>query len=487
VPRTDPLDRLLERAAAGEAGPVYVVSGDRVLSEPAAERLAAGLAAAAGCPVETHKRPTRLSPILADLKTYSLFSTAKVVLAVETGVLADRQAAATFVDQAADVLPLGEGADLSPREHQAAVRLVQAVRLFDLDPYGAAPEAVLSNLPDWVFKGGETRKRARSKKQAESVQKDLALLLERAALAEIEGFAEDEVSGLAAAARGELPDGHALVLAESSVAPDHPVVQVVRERESLIALSEVKEGQRGGWDGLSELAAELGRQTRMPIARDALAELARRTLQKSDDYGSKDATADSTSRLAAEYRKLAEVAAGRGAGEIDRDLVLQAVEDRGEEDVFQILDAIGEGKGAAALDSLGRYLASGTDQLALRLRFFALLAGFCTNLTAIAGMMVQENLRPGVGNYGQFKSALAPRIQKGLQTDGGGEEKNPLSGLHPYRLHRAYMAASRMNPKYLGKLPWRVLETEIRLKGDSGDPDAALSELVAELAEAARR
>jgi hypothetical protein len=58
----------------------------------------------------------------------------------------------------------------------------------------------------------------------------------------------------------------------------------------------------------------------------------------------------------------------------------------------------------------------------------------------------------------------------------------PLADLHPYRLHRAYLAASRIGAPILQGLPARVLETELRLKGESGDPDAALTELIAFLA-----
>jgi hypothetical protein len=31
-----------------------------------------------------------------------------------------------------------------------------------------------------------------------------------------------------------------------------------------------------------------------------------------------------------------------------------------------------------------------------------------------------------------------------------------------------------MDESYLARLPWRVLETELALKGESGDPAAAL-------------
>jgi hypothetical protein len=162
------------------------------------------------------------------------------------------------------------------------------------------------------------------------------------------------------------------------------------------------------------------------------------------------------------------------------ELVEDAVEDRGQEDVFKILDAVGEGRGAEALDRLTRYLGSASDAIAARLSFFALFAGFCRNLTAVRGMMRAAGVRPGEGNYGRFKSSLAPALQKDLP--GGDGAKSPLAGLHPFRLHRAYLAASSMDEAYLARLPWRVLETELALKGESGDPAAALGELIAEVA-----
>jgi hypothetical protein len=43
-----------------------------------------------------------------------------------------------------------------------------------------------------------------------------------------------------------------------------------------------------------------------------------------------------------------------------------------------------------------------------------------------------------------------------------------------------------MDEGYLARLPWRVLQTELALKGESGSPDAALAELLAEVATQAR-
>ena len=65
--------------------------------------------------------------------------------------------------------------------------------------------------------------------------------------------------------------------------------------------------------------------------------------------------------------------------------------------------------------------------------------------------------------------------------------KNPLAGLHPFRLHRAYLAASRLPEPLLAKLPSDLLETEFQLKGESGEADVALARLVARLSQAGGR
>ncbi len=83
---------------------------------------------------------------------------------------------------------------------------------------------------------------------------------------------------------------------------------------------------------------------------------------------------------------------------------------------------------------------------------------------------------PGVGNYNQFKTRWAPQLQADLE-----QGKNPLSGLHPFRLHRAYMAASQMDRSLLARLPWLVLETEMRIKGDSAKADVAVAVFLARL------
>ncbi|HSL82430.1 MAG TPA: hypothetical protein VLF66_06605 [Thermoanaerobaculia bacterium] len=478
----DPLEQIIGKATSGAAGPVYLVVGDRVLAEPAAERLAAAVAEKAGCEVETHRRPPSLTPLLSDLRTFALFAPAKVVLAVETGVLADRAAAAAFLDEAGEALPLsggGEGgASIAWRgaERRAAVRLLQAIRLFDLDPYEGEPAAVLGRLPDWAFQGASGRRT----KKAEELREGLAALLEGARREGIEGFAQEEVSELAAVVKDGLPEGHVLVLAESAVAAEHPVVAALEERGGIVRLARVESG-KGGWTGLPELVAELARQTGVGIDRPALEALARRTLKGGSGWGTSPAEADSTARFAGEYRKLAHLAQGLGRPRIGAEMVEEAVEDRGQEDVFKILDAVGEGRGEEGLDRLRRYLAAASDAGSARLSFFGLFAGFCRNLTAVRGMMRAAGVRPGERNYNRFKDRQAPVLQRDL--DGF---KSPLAGQHPYRLHRAYLAASTMDEAYLARLPWRVLETELALKGESGSPEAALAELMLEVAAQAR-
>jgi hypothetical protein len=59
-----------------------------------------------------------------------------------------------------------------------------------------------------------------------------------------------------------------------------------------------------------------------------------------------------------------------------------------------------------------------------------------------------------------------------------------LAGLHAYRLHRAYLVASRVSPVRLARLPARVTETEVLLKGGSSSPETVLIAFVAELAAA---
>ncbi len=479
----------------GPPAAVYLVVGELVLAEPAGERLARELAERAGCQLRVHRHPPRLSPLFEDLRTFSLFEPAKVMLAVDTALLADHKAAADLVDQAAEVLPLASdspsGDDLSGGERQAASRLVQALRLFGLDPAIGEPAAVIRSLPDWALQGGAAFRRGRSgrgrgKRQVEDLAEGLAALLGAARDAGVQGYAEGEVAELGTLADGGLPDGHCLVLAERSADPGHPVVKALEAAGRVVRLASLEEQKRGGWAGLGDLAEEMERQTGVSIERAALDELARRTLKGDDDRKSSAADADSAGRFSGEYRKLANLAQGRAAaggdGRITRDLVAGSVTDRGEEDVFALLDAVGEGRAGEALARLDRMLSGSSDPIAERLKFFALLAGFCRTLTAVRGMMQVHGVRPGEGNYGRFKSTLEPRLKAALP----GGAKNPLGNMHPYRLHRAYLAAGRLPDDVLLHLPAWVLETEFELKGESGDPDTALTHLVARLAGAKR-
>jgi hypothetical protein len=465
----------------GRSGPqVCLVHGDLVLAEPAAVRAAEALAAAHGLPkdhIELHRHAASLAPILQDLRTYSLFGGAKVLLVLDTAVFADRNAAAGLIDEAAEALPLSSPT-LGPRERQAASRLLQALHLFDTD--------ALSGLPAWAFEGDRRGRggRARGKKQVEELRANLAPLLEAAVREGIQGIGEGDLAELADAVRGGLPEGHVLILAERSVAADHPLVRLLDERGAVLSVGSV-EADRGGWQGLDPIAEELERQTGVAIAPDALSELARRTLRQEGEGRNrvgKGIDADSTARLAGEYRKLANLAQGAGERRIGRKLVEQNVEDRGEEDVWQLLDAVATGRAAEALDRLRRLLTSSEDPLAARLSFFSLFASFCRQLTAIRGMMRAARVPAGESNFGRFRDRLAPSLQGELP--GGG--KNPLAGIHPFRLHRAYLAASRLPEPMLARLPSDVLETELQLKGESGEADAALANLVARVAAAGR-
>ena len=489
----DSIDTFLARLSkSGQPPQVCLVHGDLVLAEPAAQRIAETLARASGVASEVHRRPASLGPLLQDLRTYSLFASGKIVLAMDSAVLADRSAAGDLIDDAAEVVPMsgGSGGDrtLSGRERQAASRLLQALHLFDLDPYAGASESAVAGLPAWVLEGGKARRtggRARTKKQVEELRSGLAGLLEAARREEIQGTGEGDLSELAEVVRGGLPPGHALVLAEGAVAADHPVVRLLEERGAVLGLGKV-ESDRGSWQGLDPLAKELERQTGVAITADALSELARRTLRQESDRqgrGTGGVEADSTARLAGEYRKLANLLGEGTEGKIDRKLVEQTVEDRGEEDVWQLLDAIAAGRGGEALDRLHRLISTAEDPLAARLSFFSLFASFCRQLVAVRGMMRVARVSANEANYGRFKNSHAPALQSEIPTGG----KNPLAGIHPFRLHRAYLAACRLPEPFLARLPSDLLETELQIKGESGEADVALARLVTRLSQAGRR
>ncbi|MEE8138407.1 MAG: hypothetical protein V3T81_05990 [Thermoanaerobaculia bacterium] len=480
------LPALLAALEEGRREGVYLVSGDRVLAEPAALEIGEKLAESAGCEIEVYRRPAELAPLLADLKTFPLFGSAKVIVAVETAVVADQKAAADLLDEAAEVLPLaGDPSNLSTRERRAAGLLLQALRLFRVDRSADSAEALLGRLPDWALQGGAAhrrkQRRTRGRRQVEQLRAQLGALLEAAWEAGLEGVPESELTELAEILERGLPEGHALVLAESTVDSEHPLVQALAARQAFVEAGRVEAAKRGGWKGLELLAAELEKETGAPIRPEALTELARRTLQHKGRRGGGGGSVegDSTERLAAEYRKLATISAGQA---IDLRLVERSVEDRGQEDVWKILDAIGSGSADEALQRLRRLMAASEDPTATRLAFFALLAGFGRQLAAIGGLMRDVPAPAGERNYSRFKSRIAPALQREL----AGGRRNPLAGLHPYRLHRAYLTACRMSPAKLDSLPARILEAELRIKGESGQPEAVLAELVTELALAVR-
>jgi DNA polymerase III delta subunit len=470
--------RILEEIVA-KSRPLHLVTGEPVLAEAAARRIADALALPSGIRVESFRRPADLGSILADLRTYSLFGTGKVTLVVDSAVLSDRRAAAYLIDQAAESLPVDGSAELSGAGRQAAGRLLQVCRFFGLVPGATPARQTLDALPAWAFEGAASsggargRGKKRGKPQIDELKAGLATLLEAAVRDGVQGYAESDAVELAAIAAAGLPAGHHLVLCEAAVADDHPLVARLRADGALLALVQVDADRAGKWQGLDELRAELERETQVTMSDAALEELARRTLRRRSERGASGTDPDSTARFAAEYRKLVSLTDSRS---IEVELVAQAVEDRGEEDVWALLDAIGAGRLAEALGRLRRYVDSAEDPMQARLAFFGQLASLCRQLAAVAGMVEVAGIAPGERNYNRFRERQAPKLQAGVG------DFRPLADLHPYRLHRAYLAASRIGAPILQGLPARVLETELRLKGESGDPDAALTDLIAFLA-----
>jgi len=482
------LDGLLSAIDAGQGSSIYLLSGDLVVAEAQAQRLAEALArrAGAGTAVQSYRRPANLSQLFADLETFSLFGDGKVVVVVGSNLLADKSAAAELIDEAASSLSSGKPApgglsELSPAHREGASRLLQALHIFGVDPRGNRPESILDGLPKWAFQGGALLRkkspRGRPAKEIAELTSGLTDLLQAGLDHGLHGFAEGDLAKLGEMVERGLPERHYLVFAEASVATEHPVVAQLAQNASFVTLARVT-SDKGNWQGLSSLTGELHQELGIGISGDALAELARRTLRQKGDYNDRGTDPESTARLAGEYRKLASLAKGQNAKRIELSLVIEAVQDRGEEDVWQILDALGQGKAEEAMRRYRRLIEGADDTVATRLSFFALLASFCRQLSAVGGMARVERVPGGLRNYNQFKTEWAPRLQKDPPNGG----KNPLAGLHPFRLHRAYLLACLLGREELLELPWRVLETEMLIKGESSEADAAVGALLSRLA-----
>lgn len=472
----------IERIERGEAGPLYLVVGDRIVSEPAAIRLGQALAERGDCEVDILRRPESLTPALQDLRTFAMFAAGKVTVVIESSTLADAATAPSLVDEALEVLPIAnEDADLGSRERRAAACFLQALRLFQLDPYAGTADEVVEQLPGVALEGGPAQRkktrRKRSSKQVARARTDLIVLLDAARRAEVQGLGESEEEVLAEILRDGLPVGHFLVLGESTWAKGHPVVAALAAAGGVIEVGQVSASRKAGWQGLDLVCQELERETGVGIDSGALKELARRTLRtrQGSRGGDGEVDAESTARFAAEYRKLVNLGGGK---KVTLALVRDAIQDRGEEDIWGVLDAIGEGRADKAIAGIDRLLRGADDVVGARLSVLSLLAGFCRQLVAVGGMVAGSGAPRAERSYPRFKDRIAPVLQADLP----GGRKNPLAGLHPYRLHRVYLAASRLGKSGHRHLQSRVLETEKRLKGNSVAPDAALAALVVDVA-----
>ena len=270
------------RRTRARAAPVYLVTGDRVLAEPAAERLAAAAAEKRRLcsrappppflPRPAAGRPAHLRPVRR-----------------RQGRAGGRDRRPRRQDRRRHLprpggggsAPLG-GDGLSAAERRAALRLLQAIRLFDLDPYRGDPAARPGPAPGLGVQGGE-----------------------RPALEE-EGRGDPGRPGGDARPPPGPPSSRASPRRRSPSSrrwsaracrratcwcwPRAPWRRTTRSLEALAGHKAVLGAgpgrvREGDWSGLDELTAELARQTGVTIDRPALAALARRTLRGGSGWG----------------------------------------------------------------------------------------------------------------------------------------------------------------------------------------------------------
>ncbi len=481
--KTPEIDAAVRSIEGGDREPLYLVIGEQVVATREATRIAEALGAAAGCEVAIHKGAAGadLGSILADLFTFSLFEPAKVALVVGSAEFADRDAAAGLIDEAAEALGDNYGVvgvageRLSVAAREAAGPLLQTLRLFGIDPGAGSAEEVIGALPDSALAGGKSQRkggrRGRPKKERIQLAQGLTALLEAARAEGLTGWSTSNLAELNRVAGGGLPEGHALVFAERSVDRKHPLVPRLLGRSAVFEVGQLGLDRSGKATGLDPVVAELERETGVRIDRAAAQELARRTLRKKG-WGAGEADQSSAARFAAEYRK---IAAGITEGDrrIDRATVEESVVDRGEQDVWEVFNAMEGQRPGAALAALRRYFDSAADPQGERFRFLSLLAGRCQQLAAVHGIAMAHGL-PEAGNFNGFKARVLPQ----LMAEWPAAMKKP----GPWPLFNVYKAAmDRRSPEAvaaMGELPWKVLETETRLRGGSRDGAAALEALV---------
>ncbi len=477
---TPEIEAAVERISGGDRHPLYLVTGEPILANSAGGQIASALARESGCEVVVYRRPAELRPILADLLTFSLFDPAKVALVCDSAIFADRTAAADLIDEAEAGLPVAAGAALSSTQRESAGRLLQTLRLFGVDADVGDPDEAVSSLPEWVLQGGRKvrrrNRRGRTKKQAGDLARDLSALLAAARAEELRGWSDSDIAELGRAADGGLPEGHAIVFAERTADSAHPLVRRLVERKAAFEVEGLEFDRRGGIGGLDAVLAELARETGVGIDRAAAQELARRTLRKTGNWGESAVEAESAARFAAEYRKIAAGMPSR-SGRIDRAAVEESVVDRGEEDVWKLVDAIEGQRPGDALALLRRYLDSAADRNGARFSFLSLFARRCEQLAVVHGIAMTHRL-PEQGHFNGFKVRVLPK----LMAEWPETAKKPA----PWALFRVYQAAMvRRSPAQvaaIAELPWKILEAEVRLRGGSADGDTALEAVVAAVA-----
>ena len=178
----------------------------------------------------------------------SLFADGKVVAVVESGVFADRTTAATLFEEIRQQLPWSGGAgQLTGKARDAATRLLQVLRLFDVDPAAVGPERAMAALPGGAARRERRRAVAARRKgrTSRSCAPGSCRCSTPATPRVSSGLGDSAASLVADLVRDGLPDRHALILIESAVAPGPSGAGAAHPPRAVAFAGEITAGKGG--------------------------------------------------------------------------------------------------------------------------------------------------------------------------------------------------------------------------------------------------
>lgn len=430
---SDALDGLLQAIGKGRLSALYLVWGEEFLVRKDAEKLSAALLpdAMPGLNLVTMDGASPRE-VTQELATLPMFPGRKLVIVRDPEFLAPKKGRQDALGRIRDAWRAGRRKEAARRLLALAARAGWGVQALEPGAAGA-PSA-----GDW-------------EKELDVVleDQDATLFAEIAVFCRQEGVTapDADATSLIELLRGNLPEGHLLLLVASAVDAKHPLVKMAKDAGGLLE---------------RKVEAKLDKLDLSGLAAEVLGPLGKRMSPKALE-SLKDRCGGNMRRVQSELEKLGLYAQGAVIEAADVDLLVARGRD---EEFFELSDALQKQELKAAL----QYVEDAFRHDVHGLQLLGAIA------SVVRRMLLQdaqvERFAGGrlPGNYNTFKDRIWPEIEADAKA------RKAKAG-HPYAAFMSMQAASRHGRERLLKSLTACADADVSLKS-SGDQRLVVERLL---------